>query len=249
MVDLSKVSGWVQKAVADIAAFDGNTRKIDSQSEKNVLSSMLAGNLSSEDKEYIEGFMLARGASKTPKVNGKNPEKNTERAVKTEFVGTLSAKNQTQMEKLKSMNKNMETFFDENGEVIRSVITGENGEQTSIIDYKKLDDGTVIGEQETKNPWGGTEKCKFKYNPDTKESKLLEHISLDSNGNVTYEQHTDAQGNITEKGLAGPNGETFEQTVVDGKVKRIERDAEENIIRELEGTADKNGNVQFPIDK
>ncbi len=247
MTDLSKVSGWIQKAVADIVAFDGNTRKADSPAEKKLLANLLAGNLNDEDKEYIEGFMLERGASKTPKVNGKNPEKNTKRSVKTEFIGNLGAANEAEMEILKSMNKNIESFFDENGEIKKTVITGENGEQTSISNYKKLDDGTIIVEQEQKEPWGGTEKIKFKYTPaGTNKPQIVEHVSLDSNGKVTYEKHTDNQGNVTEKGLAGPNGETFEQTIVNGKVKRIERDSNGNVVRELEGTADADGNAKFP---
>ena len=80
MPDVSKVSQWVKKAVADIAAFEGKLRKIDTESEKKALSTLLAGNLSDEDKEYIEGFMLDK-KSKTEKKDGLITKKNKERSV------------------------------------------------------------------------------------------------------------------------------------------------------------------------
>lgn len=64
MVDLRNIQGWVQKAVADIAALEGDKTKIDTQTERNALCKLLAGEgLQQADKDFIQGFMMEKSDS------------------------------------------------------------------------------------------------------------------------------------------------------------------------------------------
>ena len=85
MFDYGTLSGWVQKAVADIAAFGGNTRKIDTKAEKYAIGQILANCHEQANIDYVEDFLDERNPSMTPKIDGKNPKINKSHTVKYDY--------------------------------------------------------------------------------------------------------------------------------------------------------------------
>ena len=142
MVDVSKVSDWVLKAVADIAAFGGKTGKIDKGAEKNALSTLLAGCNKEEDIEYIQGFMIEKGSAKN--VENARKEVNTEKRVDVkppEFkMGSEKPIPKDEYENMKAEyeanNANVEVYFDEDGKVKANVVRGSEGNVTMASQVK-----------------------------------------------------------------------------------------------------------------
>ncbi len=202
MVDVSKVSQWVQKAVADIAAFEGKLNKIDKDStaEKNALSALLAGNnLTPDDRDYIEGFMLDKNA-KAEKINGLKPKKNESRSIEMPYnepIGTFENQSADEVNKLKSMFSKMHLFFDEEGNVARQEIRGTDGELTVLSSVKhinenememnteqKMIDGSVITSKVIRNGAKNLEDATY---------KILDRV-IKKDNKIAQEEHTNPDG-------------------------------------------------------
>lgn len=272
MVDVSNVSQWVKKAVADIAAFDGKLRKIDTEAEKKALSTLLAGDgLSNDDKDYVEGFMLDRTA-KTEKFDGKKPVKNEARSVELPYRGPLGAMNEEEMSQLQSMYDNVQLFFDENGEVKQTEIRGQNGEVTLLSNAHRLsEDEMEFTTQSTLldgsvSEFKGVRKGKsiddyeFKplYNAIKKDNEVLQEQCTESNGTITKTTYfnTNAKSRFVHVPLPkldNPDDiNTFmsqvasvEEIYKDGNVTIKYKDSNGNVISSQDGTyeQDKYGNI------
>ncbi len=194
MIDGGKISAWVQKAVANIAAFDGNLRRVDSEAEKKALGQLLAGDLSNEDKEYIEGFMLDR-RKRAEKFDGHKPQKNEERSIEVPNPqpGSDNMPEEQRIQYAK-MYADMKLFFDEKGNIIKNETRDENGVVTRITSLKHINENEIecIGEQ--KMPEGGFINYRIIGNPATKESKILDHTLYNSDGKPIVEIHNNDDG-------------------------------------------------------
>ena len=267
MVDVSKVQQWVQKAVADIAAFDGKLRKVDTDAEKKALSTILSGsnNLTQDDKDYIEGFMLNK-SGKTEKINGLKPKKNEARTVEVPYTEPLGASNQEEMNQLKSMYDNVKLFFDDNGNVVRNEIRGKDGEITTVTSVNRLnkDDVEISSEQRTVRGSVITNHGIAMGNV-RENGKFVQLDVVEKMGDkVLWEQHTDmATGVITrtfypnnqimqneqfkEFQETGAVASTVTETFVNGFAERVAKDANGNVVSRMEGTynLDNMGNIMY----
>lgn len=155
MVNIGEVSQWVRKAVADIAAFDGNLRKIDSDAEKKAIGAFLAGNLSNEDRDYIEGFMLDR-RGKAEKINGLRPSKNEERTVEAPYImpNSFGDMSPEAIESYRKMHSNTKSTFDSDGNLIKFEVLDESGEATLSCDVSHISENETETSSEEKLPDG-----------------------------------------------------------------------------------------------
>ena len=197
MTDVSKVSQWVRKAVADIAAFEGKLRRVDTESEKKALSTLLAGNLSDEDKEYIEGFMLDR-RGRSEKIDGKRPEKNESRTVEVSLENeAVSGPNNEYVQKYKDMCQTAKLFFDDKGNLIKDEVKGKDGEITAIRNIQYVSEDEIIYTMEQKMPDGNIHSYKAVGNPTKGESpKLLDFVVQNEDGGILTESHITENGAI-----------------------------------------------------
>ena len=125
------VSSFIEKAVYSIVAWGGDsTRKADTIAEKTALADLLSGAQTPEDKEFIEGFMLKKGASKAPKVDGKNPEVNAERSFEYDLSEVPIP------EGFNNFKGKQKIYFDENGKIKQLVQRDENGTIISVSNYE-----------------------------------------------------------------------------------------------------------------
>lgn len=200
MVDVSKVSQWVRKAVADIAAFDGKLRRIDTEAEKNALSALLAGNLSDDDKDYIEGFMIDRRGSsrRVEKIDGKRPEKNESRSVEVSLENEpVAGQDEEHVRQIKDMRNTARLFFDENGNVVKSEVKGKGGETTQLVDCEYVNDDerglTIIQYM----PDGDIIHTKgISYGTKEDGGFRLYDMFIENEGEVLYETHRTENGAI-----------------------------------------------------
>lgn len=91
MVDLSKVSGFVQKFVEEVNMSDGNLERL-SKAEFNKLSEYLANNsdLKTEDKEFIQGYMIEHTSNKDLRKWTAQGNKTTEKSNQSYSLDDLS---------------------------------------------------------------------------------------------------------------------------------------------------------------
>lgn len=197
MTDVSKVSQWVRKAVADIAAFEGKLRRVDTESEKKALSTLLAGNLSDEDKDYIEGFMLDR-RRRSEKIDGKKPEKNESRTVEVSLENeAFSGPDNDYLQKFKDMRQTAKLFFDDKGNLIKDEVKGKDGEITAIRNIQYVSEDEVIYTMEEKMPDGSINSFKFAGIPTKEEPpKMLDMVVRSKDGDIVVESHITENGAI-----------------------------------------------------
>ena len=214
MVDVSKVQQWVQKAVADIAAFDGNLRKADKDSETKALSSLLAGpNLTQDDKNYIEGFMLDKNA-KAVKINGLKPKKNESKMVELPYGEpfTFDKANEESLNQLKSMYNTVRLFFDEEGNVVTNEIRGKDGNTTYASNIKRISDKEVEISTEQKMIDGSVIKSKGISNGERDfekaEYKPIEMVITKGDSTI-QEQKTDSDGVTLKKTYMHAKNKSF----------------------------------------
>lgn len=163
---VGKVSEFIKNAVHSIVAFEGgkNARKCDSHAEKTALSDLLAGVQTEADRKFIEGFMLEKGTSKAPKLDGKNPEVNIERSYEYDLKDVPVPEG---FDNLNAKGK-QKVFFDENGKIKQLVQRDENGNMISITDYEHQGETVKL----TTKFLDGSGKSEAMY--DNKTRKLLE---------------------------------------------------------------------------
>ena len=200
MVDVSKVSQWVRKAVADIAAFDGKLRRIDTEAEKNALSALLAGNLSDDDKDYIEGFMIDRRGSsrRVEKIDGKRPEKNESRSVEVSLENEpVAGQDEEHVRQIKNMRNTAILFFDENGNVDKYEVKGKNGERTQLVDWEDVNDNERALAMSQYMPDGDIIHTKgISYGTKGDGGFRLYDMVIENDGEVLYETHITENGAI-----------------------------------------------------
>ena len=147
MVDVSKVSAWVLKAVADIAAFGGKLGRIEKGAEQKALSTLLAGCDKEEDKEYIQGFMIEKCDKK--EVAGARKDVNVERKVEVEInpafyenaIGPKESMSPEEYEQRKATIEeeyaSAEMYYDEDGNHTGNIIRGKDGNITSYSEIEQ----------------------------------------------------------------------------------------------------------------
>lgn len=246
MVDLSKVSDYIQKAVADIAAFGGNTRKVDTKAEKNALANLLAGCEKAEDKEYIQGFMVEHSKAKTPKVDGKNPEINENRTVTITGgpKGPIGGATQEDVDKYINNNWENKVFYDENGDVQKVIIRNKEGEVTGIINLQ-TDGDIVTGKYENRTD-NGVFYSELRW--DKTSHNLLSSKLLDANGNVLHTEEV-LPNNSKMTTMYYPEGGKSIVAISNGNGYRTEFDKDGNFVKAVPVSQGEDGAIQEDADE
>ena len=245
MFDISKVSDNIKSAVAQIAAFDGNTRKVDSKAEMNTLAKILAGCDNEEDREYVQGFMIEHSKAKTPKIDGKNPERNEERSVVLKGVhGPISGATQEEIDRYINNNWEQKAFYNENGDVQKIITRNKEGEITSIANFQ-ADGDIVTGKYENRTD-NGTFYSELRW--DNISHKLLSSKLLDANGNVLQAEEM-LPNNSKMATLYYLEGGKSVVSISNGQGYRTEFDTDGNFVKAVPVSQDENGVIQEDADE
>jgi len=274
MTEGKNIQSWVQKAVADVAAFGGfSLRRVDTKAERMAIGALLANaNLTEDDREYIEGFMLDRSA-KSEKIDGERPRRNKERSVEIP-AGPMYAQSFDELKEIADTREKLKLFFDDKGRVVRNELKGKDGETFVLNNIHYINDEESEITTEQRMPGGVTTTSKLRYN--NKAGKVVQIIDMVmKNGDkVIQEQHTMDDGvvvkrqykelsevyqyafhfpKISDLDFDYEKVTVFEQTYKDGNVTGRYIDKEGNVLATIQGTYTQNqfGNLvpQYPSDE
>lgn len=233
MFDYGTLSNWVCKAVADIAAFGGNTRRIDTKSEKYAIGQILANCHEQADIDYVQGFLKDNNPSEIPQENGKNPKRNKERIVRYDYNDFLYS----DMDNLRDMDNlpkpkeesEVEMFFDKKGNIQRSIIRGENNRINEITKYKKIEEGVYILNSRKILSDGSVSEYVSRFEPEIRKTVTLDEVYKDKDGVIISEFHTLEDGSTVMKNLI-EDGVYLVYVSGQGTSRTEYQDSEGNII-------------------
>ncbi len=228
MFDYGTLSNWVCKAVADIASFGGNTRKIDTKAEKYAIGQILANCHEQADIDYVEGFLDENNPSEVPKTEDKDPKRNKERTVKYDYNDFLYSDMENPPKPKED--SEIELFFDKKGNIQRSIVRGDNNQINEITNYKKIEEGLYILNSRKKMRDGSSSEYITQFQPEIKKSVTLHEIYRDKDGTIISEFHTLEDGSTVMKNLIEPGVYSVYTSNSDGSCKTELQDSDGNLI-------------------